>query len=171
MAIRAAAAAGSSCSQTRTTFHFAAASAASTRRSRATLAASFGVQYEAFRFGSVAWIGQRCQKHPSTNTQRETLVKTMSGRTRRSSTKSWRSFRKRRPKPWRALRSLSSGSVSTRRLASMVRRTASFDAHEPERESRAVLWLGDSGTDRSSHRLPGCRRADEPTVSTGCDAH
>ncbi len=69
----------SSCSQTRTTRHPRARSSRLTRRSRARLPRIFFRQNAAFCFGHVAWLGQPCQKHPSTNTASRSLGKTKSG--------------------------------------------------------------------------------------------
>lgn len=69
-----------SCSHRRSTRHPLVRSSRLTRRSRATLAASFASQKEAFVTGFVKQRGQRCQKQPSTNTASFDLANAKSGR-------------------------------------------------------------------------------------------
>lgn len=70
-------------------------------------------------------------------------VKTTSGRTRMPGRSMRWSFLKRRPRAWSADRTSSSGRVSTRRLACMLRRAAWVEAHEPA--GRAVCRCGTAG--------------------------
>jgi len=113
---RSAASAGFWCSHTRTITHPAAARRASVSRSRATLVASFAVHQAALCLGWVAWIGQQCQKQPSTYTATLDRGNSRSARRRRPG-RGARSTWKRRPRRCSSRRRPSSGAVSRRRWA------------------------------------------------------
>lgn len=121
--------AAGSCSQTRMTVHPAFDNAASASRSRSTLRRSLGVQYHSFVVGNLPWSGHACQKQPSTNTATRRAVNTMSGRTGlRPSTAIGKSFRNRYPSRCNNLRSSTSGLVSVRLIARMLRPRPGEDA-------------------------------------------
>ena len=120
-----------SCSQTLTTTHPSARSACVLCLSRSTVRCSFGPQYEPFTSGCLPWTGHECQKQPSTKTATRRLVKTMSGRTRHSARSRRRSHRNRYPSRWSLERSASSGIVSRRRIARMLRDRPSVGDCDP----------------------------------------
>ena len=72
-------------------------------------------------------MGQPCQKHPTTNTQRRRLGHTMSALIRRWDS-GLQSFLNRKPDLCSALRRRTSGSVSWLRVLCIVLRTRSEDA-------------------------------------------
>lgn len=111
---------GDSCSQTRTTVQPARLSDAVSARSRSTLPWNFASQKDAFTRGLWPCAGQACQKQPSTKIATRRLVKTMSGRTRRSAHSIRRSTRNLHPLRCNAVRIRRSGDVSLRRFARMV---------------------------------------------------
>lgn len=123
------AAATGSCSHTRTTVHPAVDNAASASRSRVTFRRSFGVQYHSFVVGDLPCSGHACQKQPSTNTATRRAVNTMSGLTGlRPSTAIGKSFRNRYPSRCSSLRSSTSGLVSVRLIARILRPRPGDDA-------------------------------------------
>lgn len=84
-----------------------------------------------FARGSVPCTGQRCQKHPSTNTATRCRRKTMSARHRSPRTGA-SCLRKRNPRRCISDRSAASGAVSAPRLASIVARAAGEEAEGVE---------------------------------------
>src|SRR5262245_3505939 len=126
--MRIAASGADSCSQTRTESHPAAVSRASVLASRRWLLPILAVQYPALVVSGLRWIGQPCQKHPSTNTatfaERNTRTAVQD-----TSAKGRAPIRYRRPSACTAERSASSGLVSRLRLPCMTARAAGVDAH------------------------------------------
>lgn len=80
-----------SCSQKRMTVQPAARRAVLLRRSRARLPSSLVLQNATLVFGRTPWIGQQCQKHPSTKTAILVADITRSGRL--PSRRRWRRYR------------------------------------------------------------------------------
>lgn len=119
-----AATSGGSCSHTRRTCQPALSSIWSVSRSRCTLRSSFSCHQSALFLGDVPCSGQRCQKHPSTNTARRALVNTTSAR-RRTPGNGARSTRYRSPRACSSRRSANSGAVSRERCRRNRLRTAS----------------------------------------------
>ena len=121
---RSAAVAQSSCSHTRTTLHPASRKRRSVSASLATFAASFSSHHAAFVFGRVPWMGQQCQKQPSTKTATRRREKTRSALRRIPGTGAV-STRNRRPRRCRLTAQRQLGrSVSTRgSLACVVGRS------------------------------------------------
>ena len=111
---------GDSCSQTRTTVQPARSSDPVSARSRSTFLWNFASQKDAFARGRWPCAGQACQKQPSTKIATRRLVKTISGRTRRSAPSTRKSTRNLHPLRCNAVRIRRSGDVSLRRFARMV---------------------------------------------------
>ena len=103
----------------RKTCHPAALRASSARRSRATLPSSFSRHHSRLLAGQDWWIGQTCQKHPSTKTATFARLKTRSALARIFGS-GRRSTRYRKPRRWISDLSASSGFVS-RRLRRLIR--------------------------------------------------
>lgn len=118
---------GSSCSQIRTTVHPACDNRKLIFSSRSLFASILARHHSAFFFGHVPWIGQPCQKQPSTNTTTRALGKTMSARLRMSGSGAT-CTRYRRPILCSAERSNFSGAVSRGLAASILLRAAMDDA-------------------------------------------
>lgn len=137
--IRAAAAAGGSCSQTRMTRQPASTNATSVSRSRSTFRRSFARQYSEFAVGRTPCSLQPCQKQPSTNTASLWRENTMSARRRECSDAGATSTRYRSPSRCSSRRSASSGAVSRFLDSTCIRR-----------RTPAELAGGDTGTRRTT---------------------
>ena len=116
--MRAAAATGHSCSQTRITVQPARFNKVLVSASLVLLRASFSAHQSLFSFGRLACSGHECQKQPSTKMATLQETTTMSAR-RGDPCNILLSIRNLSPIAWRALRSSNSGSVSRDRLARM----------------------------------------------------
>ena len=113
-----------SCSQNRRTDHPATASRASVSRSRRLFSASLAAQILGIRLGSSAVFRHACQKHPSTNTATRSLGNAISAR---RLGRTGRSTRNRKPRACSSRRTATSGFVSRRRLAIILRDAACDD--------------------------------------------
>ena len=136
--MRAAAAVGDSCSQTRMTRQPAAIRSASVSRSRSTFRRSFACQYSAFALGRTPCSWQPCQKQPSTNTAIRWRENTTSARRRDRLGAGATSTRYLSPRRWSSRRSASSGAVSRFLESTCIRR-----------RTPAETAGGDCGTSRA----------------------
>jgi hypothetical protein len=125
--IRAAALAGFSCSQIRTTRHPAFIHSVFVSTSRSRFRLNFAAHHARFAFGSVRCLGQLCQKQPSTKMAIFLLGNTISARFRLSGS-TRRSIRNRKPALCSAARNASSGLVSRLRADCIRRRAPGDDA-------------------------------------------
>lgn len=138
--MRSAAALEFSCSHTRITVHPSSANVWLTAASRAAFRPIFTDQYSAFVLGMMKCSGQPCQKQPSTNTAIFALVNTKSARDLTPLIGEL-STRNRSPRECRIERNDSSGFVSRRLFARIVRRACSDDAQDSRRRSPTILYI------------------------------
>ena len=152
--MRSAASVGFSCSQTRWTVHPALSSRRLVSRSRRRFLLSFAAHHAAFARGNVRWIGQQCQKHPSTKTATFSLTNTMSAR-RREFGRIGRSTRNLSPCANRILRNAISAPVFRRRAERILCSASGDDAGGTA--ERFTLVGARHTVDRTKPEEPGCR--------------